>query len=194
MVGFTSSQWPGVGVHKSNSLEARMIVTTFNLHVRFLSPGPWLVGTSQVYPGAGADIVMESIALIWPCAGHLSVIGTSPRACASTRANSCSSSSSVQPSRSFIGLVIFLSPKRWRKSCRDRPVSGLKGKRRGLTSSPRVPKRYGDCYFCKASLTNASRLRISLTISETAIAQDSHWWVSLRSSARERIIWSLLRI
>ena len=60
--------------------------------------------------------------------------------------------------------------------------------------TPRVPIRYGDCYFCKASLTNASRLRISVTISETAIAQDSHWLVSLRSSARERIIWSLLRI
>ena len=28
------------------------------------SPGPWLVGTTQVYPGVGADIVMESITLI----------------------------------------------------------------------------------------------------------------------------------
>jgi hypothetical protein len=28
------------------------------------SPGPWLVGTTKVYPGVGADIVMESIALI----------------------------------------------------------------------------------------------------------------------------------
>jgi len=26
--------------------------------------GPWLVGTTKVYPGPGADIVMESIALI----------------------------------------------------------------------------------------------------------------------------------
>jgi hypothetical protein len=25
--------------------------------------GPWLVGTTKVYPGPGADIVMESIAL-----------------------------------------------------------------------------------------------------------------------------------
>src|ERR1035441_1817153 len=32
--------------------------------VRLLSPGPWLVGTTKVYPGVGADIVMESITLI----------------------------------------------------------------------------------------------------------------------------------
>src|SRR5208282_2480061 len=31
--------------------------------VRLLSPGPWLVGTTKVYPGVGADIVMESITL-----------------------------------------------------------------------------------------------------------------------------------
>jgi hypothetical protein len=29
--------------------------------VRLLSPGPWLVGTTKVYSGVGADIVMESI-------------------------------------------------------------------------------------------------------------------------------------
>ena len=29
-----------------------------------LSTGPWLVGTTKVYPGVGADIVMESITLI----------------------------------------------------------------------------------------------------------------------------------
>ncbi len=39
----------------------RMVVTTYNDHVRLLSPGPWLVGTTKVYPGVGADIVMESI-------------------------------------------------------------------------------------------------------------------------------------
>jgi len=40
--------------------------------VRLLSPGPWLVGTTKVYPGVGADIVMESITLIenWPAAGQ----------------------------------------------------------------------------------------------------------------------------
>jgi hypothetical protein len=47
-------------------LEARMVVTTYNPHVRLLSPGPWLVGTTKVYPGVGADIVMESIALKTP--------------------------------------------------------------------------------------------------------------------------------
>ena len=31
--------------------------------VRLLSPGPWLVGTTKVYSGVGADIVMESITL-----------------------------------------------------------------------------------------------------------------------------------
>jgi hypothetical protein len=41
-----------------------MVVTTYNPHVRLLSPGPWLVGTTKVYPGVGADIVMESISLI----------------------------------------------------------------------------------------------------------------------------------
>jgi hypothetical protein len=41
-----------------------MVVTTYNPHVRLLSPGPWLVGTTKVYPGVGADIVMESITLI----------------------------------------------------------------------------------------------------------------------------------
>jgi hypothetical protein len=40
--------------------------------VRLLSPGPWLVGTTKVYPGVGADIVMESIILIAPQPGVLS--------------------------------------------------------------------------------------------------------------------------
>jgi hypothetical protein len=34
--------------------------------VRLLSPGPWLVGTTKAYSGVGADIVIESIALIEP--------------------------------------------------------------------------------------------------------------------------------
>src|SRR6266849_6015063 len=54
-------QFPCFGIHKSNLLETRMVVTTYNDHVRLLSPGPWLVGTTKVYPGVGADIVMESI-------------------------------------------------------------------------------------------------------------------------------------
>src|ERR1017187_2314484 len=54
------------GIHKRNLLEARMVVTTYNPHVRLLSPGPWLVGTTKVYPDVGADIVMESITLSDP--------------------------------------------------------------------------------------------------------------------------------
>jgi hypothetical protein len=57
-------QLPRFGIHERNLLEARMVVTTYNPHVRLLSPGPWLVGTTKVYPGVGADIVMESITLI----------------------------------------------------------------------------------------------------------------------------------
>src|SRR5580700_5608026 len=61
MLQSTLSALASVGIHKSNLLEARMVVTTYNSHVRLLSPGPWLVGTTKVYPGVGADIVMESI-------------------------------------------------------------------------------------------------------------------------------------
>src|SRR5512144_644 len=43
-------------------LEARVIVTSYNQHVRLLSPEPWLVSTTKAYSGLGADIVMESIA------------------------------------------------------------------------------------------------------------------------------------
>jgi hypothetical protein len=35
----------------------------YNQHVRLLSPEPWLVGTTQVYSGLGADIVYGIIAL-----------------------------------------------------------------------------------------------------------------------------------
>jgi hypothetical protein len=34
--------------------------------IRLLSPGPWLVGTTKVYPAFGADIVMESFTLKTP--------------------------------------------------------------------------------------------------------------------------------
>jgi hypothetical protein len=40
-----------------------VIVTTYNQHVRLLSPEPWLVSTTKAYSGVGADIVMESITL-----------------------------------------------------------------------------------------------------------------------------------
>src|SRR5215475_2501289 len=49
-----------------NLLGARVIVTSYNQHVRLLSLGPWLVGTTKVYSGTGADIVMLSITLKSP--------------------------------------------------------------------------------------------------------------------------------
>ena len=35
-------------IHKRNLLEARVIIASYNDHVRPLSPGPWLVGTTKV--------------------------------------------------------------------------------------------------------------------------------------------------
>ena len=52
----------------SNLLEARVIITTYNQHVRLLSPKPWLVRTTKAYSGLGADIVMESFSQL--CAFH----------------------------------------------------------------------------------------------------------------------------
>ena len=52
-----------LAIHTRSLLEARVIVTTYNQHVRLLSPEPWLVGTTKAYSGIGADIVMESITL-----------------------------------------------------------------------------------------------------------------------------------
>src|SRR5215469_15896423 len=52
---------PCLSIHKINLLEARVIIATYNVHVRLLSPEPWLVGTTKAYSGVGADIVMESI-------------------------------------------------------------------------------------------------------------------------------------
>jgi hypothetical protein len=71
---FAFLQFPCFCIYVCNLLEARVIVTTYNHHVRLLSPKPWLVGTTQAYSGVGADIVMESISLKSP-AQHLSVIG-----------------------------------------------------------------------------------------------------------------------
>ena len=58
-----------VGIHKCNLLKARVVICSYNDHVRLLSPSP-LVGfsTPKVYSGIGADIVMESISLIFPSA------------------------------------------------------------------------------------------------------------------------------
>src|SRR5438876_10302726 len=55
-VPFTSAR-----IDKRNLLEARAIVTTYNDHVRLLSPEPWLVSATKVYSGVGADNVMESL-------------------------------------------------------------------------------------------------------------------------------------
>ena len=44
----------------SSFVVSHRIMPDYNQHVRLLSPEPWLVGTTQVYSGTGADIVMES--------------------------------------------------------------------------------------------------------------------------------------
>src|SRR5580700_11125565 len=65
-------QFPGLGIYKSNLLKARVIIASYNDHVRLLSPErSWLVAT-KVYSGTGADIVMESMSLIDPRPGFLS--------------------------------------------------------------------------------------------------------------------------
>src|SRR5437016_14290925 len=44
-----------VRIDKRNLLEARVIVTTYNDHVRLLSPEPWLASATKVYSGVGAE-------------------------------------------------------------------------------------------------------------------------------------------
>src|SRR5437899_6324667 len=58
---FPFVQFPRVRIDKRSLLEARVIVTTYNDHVRLLSPEPWLASATKVYSGVGADIVMESL-------------------------------------------------------------------------------------------------------------------------------------
>ena len=59
-------EFPCFSVDERNLLEARVIITTYNQYVRLLSPEPWLVRTTKVYSGLGADIVMESFhSLTW---------------------------------------------------------------------------------------------------------------------------------
>jgi hypothetical protein len=60
-------------------LKARMVVTTYIPHDRLLSPGPWLLGTTKVYPGTGADIVMESISLTTGVLSEMAVLNNSIR-------------------------------------------------------------------------------------------------------------------
>src|SRR6516164_1595755 len=45
---------------KRNRLKARVVVYSYKHHVRLLSPEPLVVETTTVYPGQGADIVMQS--------------------------------------------------------------------------------------------------------------------------------------
>jgi Domain of unknown function (DUF4136) len=58
---------PSVCIHKRNLLKARVVICSYNDHVRLLSPEPvgW-IQHHQLYSGLGADIVMESISLIDP--------------------------------------------------------------------------------------------------------------------------------
>jgi hypothetical protein len=44
-------------------LEARVIIASYNQHIGSFPEPSWLVCTTKVYSGVGADIVMESIAL-----------------------------------------------------------------------------------------------------------------------------------
>jgi len=50
-----------VSINESYLLNSRVIIATYNDHLRLLSPGPWLVSATKAYSGVGADIVMESI-------------------------------------------------------------------------------------------------------------------------------------
>src|SRR5581483_7464730 len=68
-------QTPRCRVHKCNLLERGMIVATYNHHVRLLCSSPLVVCASKVYPGLGADIVMESLhSLTLSVTGVVSVI------------------------------------------------------------------------------------------------------------------------
>src|ERR1700746_2623896 len=56
-------QFSSFGIHIRNLLEARVIIQSYNQHIgSFLPSLFWLVCTTKVYSGVGADIVMESIA------------------------------------------------------------------------------------------------------------------------------------
>src|SRR5207245_3455334 len=58
---FPFVQFPRVRIDKRNLLEARVIVTTYNDHVRLLSPEPWLVRATKVYSGVGDVLVHASL-------------------------------------------------------------------------------------------------------------------------------------
>jgi hypothetical protein len=55
-------QFPSLGLYKSNLLEARVVIASYNQHIGSFSPEPfWLVSATKVYSGLGTHIVMESI-------------------------------------------------------------------------------------------------------------------------------------
>src|ERR1700757_1328133 len=65
-----------------------MIVATYNHHVRLLCSSPLVVCASKVYPGLGADIVMESLhsscqaggfEFPWACGPPMEMKAASPR-------------------------------------------------------------------------------------------------------------------
>src|SRR5438067_11334227 len=70
---FPFVQFTTVRIDKRNLLEARVIVTTYNDHVRLLSPEPWLSSATKVYSAVGADLVMESLRSLTPAVRVLSV-------------------------------------------------------------------------------------------------------------------------
>src|SRR6266404_6449721 len=78
-------QFPSFRIHKSNLLKGRVVICSYNDHVRLLSPGPfgWFA-PPKFTRVQGADIVMESITLRrksrlnpfginrpWKCGFHL---------------------------------------------------------------------------------------------------------------------------
>ena len=58
------TEFSGFRIHECNLLEARMIVATYNQHVRLLSPSPLVVSASKVYSSLGAGIVYGIITLV----------------------------------------------------------------------------------------------------------------------------------
>ena len=51
-------------IRKRDLLITRVVIYAYIIMFGSFLPSPWLVGTTKVYSGVGADIVMESIALI----------------------------------------------------------------------------------------------------------------------------------
>jgi hypothetical protein len=66
-------------LHLSREKKIEFQERIYNPHVRLLSPEPWLVGTTKVYPGVGADIVMESITFIIRSMSAIATIGGNSR-------------------------------------------------------------------------------------------------------------------